>query len=206
MPYISQARRKELYAGIDVPVDAGELNYALTLVCLEYIEYKGLKYQSINDVLGALEGTKQEFYRRTAAPYEDKKLDVAGPMSGIPQFNFPAFFKAREDLTAMGYDVILPFDMDDPKAVEVAYASTDGKLGISLMTWGQCLARDVELICDKAGGIIFLPGWQKSRGARLEAFTALLHPSHVFKEFDFTGPPVDVKRGYVTQQLFINTK
>jgi hypothetical protein len=35
-------------------------------------------YQSINDVLGALEGAKLEFYRRIAAPYEDTKIQENG--------------------------------------------------------------------------------------------------------------------------------
>jgi hypothetical protein len=34
----------------------------------------GLSYQTINDIVGALEGAKLEFYRRVAVPYEDKKI------------------------------------------------------------------------------------------------------------------------------------
>jgi len=37
-----------------------------------------LRYQNINDLLGALEGAKLELYRRVAAPYEDEKVESNG--------------------------------------------------------------------------------------------------------------------------------
>jgi len=61
-----------------MPETAGELNFALTLLVAEYIQRKGLNYQNINDVMGALEGAKAEFYRRVAAPYEDTKIQQNG--------------------------------------------------------------------------------------------------------------------------------
>lgn len=101
------------------------------------------------------------------------KYYLAGPMSYIPQFNFPAFFAAEKTLASLGYDIQLPADMKDPVAVAAAMAS-DGTPGTSAMTWGECLAKDVVLIADHVGGIIFLPGWECSRGARLEAFVGIL--------------------------------
>lgn len=78
MPYIKQYRRHDLApAGIN-PQDAGELNYVLTEICLRYSRGQGGRYQQINDVLGALEGAKLEFYRRLAAPYEDTKIAENG--------------------------------------------------------------------------------------------------------------------------------
>lgn len=44
----------------------------------KYLENKPFNYQLINDVIGAVEGAKLEFYRRMAAPYEDKKKDENG--------------------------------------------------------------------------------------------------------------------------------
>ena len=39
---------------------------------------KGLNYQTCNDVMGALEGAKAEFYRRVVGPYEDQKIEENG--------------------------------------------------------------------------------------------------------------------------------
>ena len=76
MPYIKQERRREMQLQLDGgnANTAGELNYQLTVVCKDYMEHKGLSYATINDIVGALEGAKLEFYRRVAAPYEDKKI------------------------------------------------------------------------------------------------------------------------------------
>lgn len=58
----------------------GELNYLFTLIGIQYLNDKREinghmgQYQAYNDVLGALEGAKLEFYRRSMAPYEDIKI------------------------------------------------------------------------------------------------------------------------------------
>lgn len=114
------------------------------------------------------------------------KFYVAGPMTNVPQFNFPAFFAAEKSMVEQGYEVQLPADMKDPVAVAQAMASKDGKIGDVKVTWGQCLSQDVLLIADHVDGICFLPNWEKSRGARLEAFTALLC-NRKFAELTDTG-------------------
>ena len=81
MPYIKQADRKELEnytCDGRAPKTAGELNYTITKLVIEYMTNKGLSYQTINDIVGALEGAKLEFYRRVAAPYEDTKIAENG--------------------------------------------------------------------------------------------------------------------------------
>lgn len=78
MPYISQVARSILDSGLDGPASAGELNYAITKLVGGYLSRKGADYQIINDVVGALEGAKLEFYRRVAVPYEDRKIAENG--------------------------------------------------------------------------------------------------------------------------------
>ena len=78
MPYIVQSRREALFkSGHDMD-GSGELNYVLTRMLLKYVEQHGLSYKTINDILGALEGAKLEFYRRIVAPYEDIKIKENG--------------------------------------------------------------------------------------------------------------------------------
>ena len=74
MPYIKQDRRDRMIADGDAPQDPGELNYLITELVYAYFNMHGGRYAQINDVLGALEGAKLEFYRRIAAPYEDAKI------------------------------------------------------------------------------------------------------------------------------------
>lgn len=105
------------------------------------------------------------------------KFYLAGPMSNIPQFNFPAFHAAAADLRARGYDIISPAEQDSPAVQAAAMKSPDGKLlegKVAGESWGQILARDVQIVADQVDGIILLPGWEKSRGARLECFVGLL--------------------------------
>jgi hypothetical protein len=77
MPYIQKETREGLEMGHDRPQNAGELNFLITIIIKDYFDDKG-GYQSINDIVGALEGAKLEFYRRVAAPYEDKKVKENG--------------------------------------------------------------------------------------------------------------------------------
>ena len=83
MPYIKQKERDELMnlliKVLDMPADnAGQLNYVITLVVISYLNKHGKKYQTMNDIVGALEGAKAEFQRRVVAPYEDEKIRQNG--------------------------------------------------------------------------------------------------------------------------------
>lgn len=104
---------------------------------------------------------------------------IAGPMTGYPQFNFPAFREAATILRSLGYQVTSPAEEDSVEVQHESEKSTTGQLDaagkIGGQTWGDLLARDVKLIAD--GGIdalALLPGWENSRGARLEVFVAML--------------------------------
>lgn len=144
------------------------------------------------------------------------RLYIAGPMSGLPQFNFPAFYAAAEALRAQGYDVVSPAELDDAEDKGAAMASPDGNMAEVKKTWGDFLARDVKLLADgvervvdpepNANGevrgvrlpidaIAFLPGWQKSKGAKLEAFVGVLGG----KQF-FTIEQVEVDDAFPDQQ------
>lgn len=74
-------------------------------------------------------------------------------MTGIRDYNYPAFYEAEEKLLSAGYRTINPASLDHK----------DEKRN----TWRHCIKRDIPqmLTCDL---ICLLPGWQKSRGASLE--------------------------------------
>jgi hypothetical protein len=72
MPYISKELREEL--NYRDPLTAGELQYVIADAILDYLEDQSpYDYQTLNDIMGALSGAQQEFYRKVVAPYEDKK-------------------------------------------------------------------------------------------------------------------------------------
>jgi len=85
MPYIKQGARIRLRE-TQTPLNVGELNYMITRLCTKFItdmevadnRSNGVIYSVINDVLGALEGAKLEFYRRVAVPYEKQKRKENG--------------------------------------------------------------------------------------------------------------------------------
>lgn len=78
MPYIERELRDHFRPHCPAPQTAGELNFQITCIIMQYINARGIRYSHINDVLGALEGAKLEFYRRVASPYESKKIEENG--------------------------------------------------------------------------------------------------------------------------------
>ena len=83
------------------------------------------------------------------------KLYIAGPMSQLPEFNYPAFMDAERQLVAAGYEVENP----------AGPGQVDG------WTWQDYMKRGIgQLVrCD---GVALLPGWDLSRGAQIEAALA----------------------------------
>lgn len=80
-----------------------------------------------------------------------KLIYIAGPMTGYPELNFPAFHAEAARLRAMGYTVINPAEVNPDHS----------------MSWHDCMRRDIaELV--KCNVIRMLEGWELSEGANLE--------------------------------------
>jgi hypothetical protein len=104
MPYIKSEKRKLIVEnggrvdGTVVHSDfidcAGDLNYAFTILAVDYLQRKGLNYQSINDVVGAFVNAKDEFNRRVTAEYEDNKIEENGDV--YPNLRTPIYPSAEE--------------------------------------------------------------------------------------------------------------
>lgn len=77
MPYISPKDRVRVDA--EGPEEAGELSYAITRLCLDYLG-PFPRYVDFNEVIGVLECTKLELYRRAVAPYETTKAANNGDL------------------------------------------------------------------------------------------------------------------------------
>lgn len=96
---------------------------------------------------------------------------IAGPMRGYPKFNFEAFYDAEQTLSTLGWTCLNPARMDmeadphikDPDLLPVhdmtVYVERDVNALISLVRKAQE---------GFTVAVHFLPGWNKSTGARAE--------------------------------------
>lgn len=105
------------------------------------------------------------------------KIYVAGPMRGIPEFNFPAFHAATARLRAAGHEVFNPAERDiQYHGVDISKGNADGCEEKAAKDHGfnlrEALKDDLEFICLHADAVAVLPGWEKSRGAQAEVATA----------------------------------
>lgn len=90
MPYVAPEVRNALDGQIDSlakemkalcrePASfAGILNYAATRLALSMIEDEPVRYWKIATVSGVFHNAADEFYRRFAAPYEDRQIAQNG--------------------------------------------------------------------------------------------------------------------------------
>jgi len=79
MPYIEDKRRKQLaWTDCYSAQTPGELNYVITMLLQRYIKEKGESYTTYNEVMGVLQCTGLELYRRKIAEYEDEKIKENG--------------------------------------------------------------------------------------------------------------------------------
>jgi hypothetical protein len=76
-PYIPINRR-----GV-VPNTPGEVNYKITKVIDDWLLDNGVDYTNLNAMMGVLECSKLELYRRIVALYEDKKLRLNGDVYAV---------------------------------------------------------------------------------------------------------------------------
>lgn len=83
------------------------------------------------------------------------KLYLSGPMSGIPDHNFPAFFREARALEAAGYEVVNPAEINVDQSA----------------SWEACLKADIKQLVD-CDGVAVMEGWTRSRGATLECYIA----------------------------------
>ena len=100
------------------------------------------------------------------------RIYLSGPMTGIPEFNFPLFDWATGLLREAGHEVFSPAEKDrangfDPKGMTGTEALAASGFDLRL-----ALGADLAWICAKAEAVALLPGWENSHGAAAEIATA----------------------------------
>lgn len=84
-----------------------------------------------------------------------RKLYIAGPMTGYPEANYPAFREAARALEAAGYETINPVDVHEPEQCHYV----------------DLLKHDLIMMFE-ADGVAVLEHWWESTGARNEVSVA----------------------------------
>lgn len=99
------------------------------------------------------------------------RLYLAGPMTGIEHYNFPAFDEAAKQLREAGHTVFNPAENDRENGFDATglQGHEAAEHGFDLRT---ALKQDLSWICDHAEGIALLEGWEKSKGAKAEVALA----------------------------------
>lgn len=86
----------------------------------------------------------------------NKIIYLAGPMTGYPDYNYPAFAEAGEQLLRLGATVINP---------------ADNFGGNQSLPWHVYIGRAISQVLT-ADQVRFLPNWETSTGAQIEHLVA----------------------------------
>jgi hypothetical protein len=111
------------------------------------------------------------------------KLYLSGPMQGYPEYNFPAFERARKLLRDAGYEVVCPAELGKHDGWE----------------WEDYLRRDLKVMLE-CESVATLPGWENSLGAQLEIDVAgrlrmRVEPVEFWLAYNLSRPIADWKTG-----------
>ena len=97
------------------------------------------------------------------------RLYIAGPMRGVAQFNFPLFMEVERKLVDQGHKVWNParkdleagLDVTDMKGDMVEMEAVNFDLRAAIEWDLHAIVREVE-------GLVMLPEWRTSSGAKVE--------------------------------------
>lgn len=101
------------------------------------------------------------------------KIYIAGPMQGIPEFNYPLFNMVALEMRDQGHTVFNPAEKDtEVHGYDIAKGNSTGCIKQATELHGFDLRRalrdDLCWIAEQADGIVLLPGWENSKGAGAE--------------------------------------
>jgi len=114
-----------------------------------------------------------------------RRAYLSGPMSGIPEFNFPAFMSAADALDELGFEVFNP--------ASKGWGDGDPTVGRTEEEEYQRFLRNDVTAVAAADCVFVLPGWEKSRGATFEVSIArkLGIPVYDYETGDIVEPPAE---------------
>src|SRR4051812_12399525 len=103
-----------------------------------------------------------------------RRIYIAGPMRGLPELNFPAFFEA-EARWSVDWDVVNPAQMDK----DHGFVPTKQQTVFENLSIEEAMSRDLPAVasCD---AIALMEGWERSQGANIELKHAIEQQKEVY--------------------------
>lgn len=95
-----------------------------------------------------------------------RRIYIAGPMTGVPGWNYEAFESAAEKLTADGWDVYDPVQIGEMHGLKYDADEQDPEI------LPYVIKAELGFVA-RSDAIYLLKGWEKSIGTRRELLVAL---------------------------------
>lgn len=95
------------------------------------------------------------------------KVYLAGPMSGLPNHNFPAFHRAAKVLRSVGFEVVSPAELHAGEEVPREGQTWEEQYA----AWCRFMRADLKVLMD-CRGVFWLDGSGASKGASIEIHLA----------------------------------
>lgn len=112
------------------------------------------------------------------------RVYLAGPMTGIEDWNRPAFDTYAAELRDYGLTVVVPGELDD--AEDIDSLRIGGEWRVPDTDYDRLLNRDLEII-DTVDAIVLLPGWSNSKGVEIERMYSKQKGLPVYEAQDLVG-------------------
>ena len=106
------------------------------------------------------------------------KIYISGPMTGIEDFNKPAFNYWSNKVSLRGHEAVNPAALPMPKDP----------------SWCEFMKQDIRALMD-CEAVLCLPGWEFSRGAKIEVNLAVELGLKVFTADELYDKTLLLKRG-----------
>lgn len=101
------------------------------------------------------------------------RLYISGPMTGIKDYNFPAFHEAAKKISEIGHCSLNPAEDLDGNPLDPSYPYTKEEIH-------ELFRNDVAYLL-MVHGVVVIEGWEKSKGANVEVSVALLMGLPIYK-------------------------
>lgn len=115
------------------------------------------------------------------------RVYIAGPMTGIPYYNWPAFIDAQKAWSDEGWEVVTPIEANH--IVWRRHYGRDYDPSTDYFTYGNKISNEIygedQKLLSLSDAIALLPGWRASKGANHELYTARLLNLAVFDAMTF---------------------